>query len=158
MFEVAPGRLRLQMSIEDSASQPIDLDVREIIVGDLRAPVAIGTPEVLRARTARDVRALDENPNAVPVAAREFSRAERLVIRVPAYAPGSAAPTLSARLLSGAGQSMRPLTIDAAAPRTAGPRIHLPLAGLVSGDYAVEITAKSAAGEAKDTLRFRVTN
>jgi VWFA-related protein len=158
VFEVPPGRIRLQMSIEDSASQPIDLDVREILVGDLRAPVAIGTPEVFRARTARDVRALDDNPNAVPVAAREFSRAERLVIRVPAYAPGSAAPALSARLLSGAGQAMRQLALDSATTPDGRAQIHLPLAGLVSGDYAVEITAKSAAGEAKDTLRFRVTN
>jgi len=158
VFEVLPGRIRLQMSIEDSASQRIDLDVREIIVGDLRAPVAIGTPEVLRARTARDVRALDENPDAVPVAAREFSRAERLVIRVPAYAPGSATPTLSAKLVSGSGQSMRPLTLDAAATPDGRAQIHLPLAGLASGEYAVEITATSVAGEAKDTLRFRVTN
>jgi hypothetical protein len=158
VFEVPPGRIRLQMSIEDSASQPIDLDVREILVGDLRAPVAIGTPEVFRARTARDVRALEENPNAVPVAAREFSRAERLVIRVPAYAPGSAAPTLSAKLLSGAGQSMRQVALEGATTPDGRAQIQLALAGLVSGEYAVEITAKSAAGEAKDTLRFRVTN
>jgi hypothetical protein len=158
VFEVPPGRVRLQMSIEDSAEQPIDVDVREIIVGDLRAPVAIGTPEVLRARTARDVRALDANPDAVPVAAREFSRAERLVIRVPAYAPESVTPTVTARLISGTGQSMRQLTLDAAATPDGRARIDLSLAGLAPGEYSVEIAAVSPAGEAKDTLRFRVTN
>jgi hypothetical protein len=158
VFEVPPGHVRLEMSIEDSAEQAIDTDVREINVGDLRGPVAIGTPEVLRARTAKDVRAIDANPNAVPVSSREFSRAEWLVIRVPTYSPASAAPALSARLVSGMGKSMRPLVIDAAATPDGRAQIHLPLAGLVSGDYAVEITATSPAGEAKDTLRFRVTN
>jgi VWFA-related protein len=158
VFEVPPGRVRLQMSIEDSASQPIDTDVREILVGDLRAPVAIGTPQVLRARTARDVRALDANPDAVPVSSREFSRAERLVIRVPAYAPGTDTPTVSARLLTGAGQSMRTIALDAEAIPDGRAQIDLPLAGLASGEYAVEITAASPAGEAKDTLHFRVTN
>jgi hypothetical protein len=158
VFEVPPGRVQLQMSIQDSAEQPIDTDNREISVGDLRAPVALGTPEVLRARTARDVRVLDANPDAVPVSSREFSRSERLVIRVPTYAPASAAPAVTAKLLSGMGKSMRPLTIDDAATPDGRAQIHLPLAGLVSGEYSVEITATSPAGQARDTLRFRVTN
>ena len=83
VFEVPPGRIRLEMSIQDSAAASIDTDVRDLLVGDLRAPVAIGTPEVLRARTARDVRVLETSPDAVPVASRQFSRAEQLVIRVP---------------------------------------------------------------------------
>jgi hypothetical protein len=158
VFDVPPGRVRLQMSIEDSAAQPLDMDVREILIDDLRAPVAIGTPEVLRARTARDVRALDANPDAVPVSSREFSRAERLVIRVPTYAPGTDAPTVSARLMTSAGQSMRTLTLDAEAIPDGRSQIDLPLAGLASGEYVVEITAASPAGEAKGTLKFRVTN
>ena len=52
VFDVPPGRLRLRMSIEDAAAQVIDQDVREISVRDLRGDVALGTPEVLRARNA----------------------------------------------------------------------------------------------------------
>jgi hypothetical protein len=37
-------------------------------------------------------------------------------------------------------------------------RFDLLLAGLPSGEYSVELTAKSPAGEAKDRLEFRVTN
>ena len=159
VFEVPPGRIRLEMSIEDAAALAIDTDVRDLIVGDLRAPVVIGTPEVLRARTAKDVRAIEANPDAVPVASREFSRSEQLVIRVPAYAPGGA-PDITARLVNavGKGQSMRPLTIQPAATPDGRAQIELPLAGLASGDYSVEITAASPAGQATDTLRFRVTN
>ena len=67
VFEVPPGRIRLEMSIEDASAAAIDTDVRDLLVGDLRAPVAIGTPEVMRARTAKDMRALEANPDAVPV-------------------------------------------------------------------------------------------
>jgi VWFA-related protein len=157
VFEVPPGRIRLEMSIEDAAASSIDTDVRDLLVGDLRAPVVIGTPEVLRARTAKDVRALEANPAAVPIASRVFSRSERLVIRVPAYAPGGV-PDMTARLINASGQSMRPLTIEPAATPDGRAQIELPLAGLAPGDYAVEIMAASPAGQAKDTLRFRVTN
>ena len=49
VFDVAPGRLRLRMTIQDVAAQEIDRDVRELSIRDLRGGVAIGTPEVLRA-------------------------------------------------------------------------------------------------------------
>ena len=157
VFEVPPGRIRLEMSIEDASAAAIDTDVRDLLVGDLRAPVAIGTPEVMRARTAKDMRALEANPDAVPVSSRQFSRSEQLVIRVPVYAPGGA-PEVTARLVNPSGQSMRPLTVEDAATPDGRAQIELPLAGLAPGDYAVEVTAASPAGQAKDTLRFRVTN
>ncbi len=158
VFDVMPGRVRLRMSIEDSAEQQIDSDVRDIVVGDLGASVAVGTPEVLRARTARGFRALEADPGAVPVAAREFSRAERLVIRVPVYAPGEVRPIVSATLKSGAGQAMRQLTVDAEKGPAGLHQIDVPLAGLAGGEYSIEIVATAPAGVAKDTLRFRITN
>jgi hypothetical protein len=35
--------------------------------------------------------------------------------------------------------------------------VDLPLAGLAAGDYVVELTAKSPAGDANDVVAFRVT-
>jgi VWFA-related protein len=157
VFDVPPGRLRLRMSIEDAAERVIDSDVREIAIRDLRAPVALGTPEVLRARTARDVRALVADPDAVPVASREFSRAERLIIRFPAYAPGAERPAVAARLLSRSGKAMRDLQVQPVAPGDEN-QIDLPLASLAAGEYQLEITAKSPAGEARDLISFRVTS
>jgi hypothetical protein len=157
VFDVPPGRLRLRMSIEDAAERVIDSDVREIAIRDLRAPVALGTPEVLRARTARDVRALVADPDAVPVASREFSRAERLIIRFRAYAPGAERPMVAAQLLSRSGKAMRDLQVQPVAPDDQN-QIDLPLAGLAAGEYQLEVTAKSPAGEARDVIRFRVTS
>ena len=157
VFDVPPGRLRLRMSIQDAADRVIDSDVREIVIRDLRAPVVLGTPEVFRARTARDVRALVADPDAVPVASREFSRAERLIIRFPAYAPGAERPMVAAKLLSRSGKAMRDLQVETVAPDDEN-QIDLPLAGLAAGEYQLEITARGPAGEARDLISFRVTS
>jgi VWFA-related protein len=154
-FDTAPGRVRVQMAIADADARILDTDVRDVIVGGLAGPVAVGTAEVLRTRNARDLRALDADPGAVPIAAREFSRAERLLIRVPVYGPGDGV-TVSASLQNGLGQAMRTL------PALRLPdgdlyEIDLPLAALAAGDYAVQITARSGAREAGDVVRFRVT-
>ena len=155
VFDATPGRLRLQMRIEDASARVVDTDIRDFIVNPLNAPVTLGTAEIIRARSVRDYRSLVADENAAPTSAREFSRSERLLIRVPAYAP-SEGPVVSARLVSKPGAAMRDL------PVTEGPspnlyQIDLPLAGLASGSYVVQFVAKSSAGEAKDELAFRVT-
>jgi hypothetical protein len=87
VFEVPPGRIRLEMSIEDAAASAIDTDVRDLLVGDLRAPVAIGTPEVLREDREGYARARGQSRcGAGRVAPVQPERAARH--SVPVYAPG----------------------------------------------------------------------
>ena len=155
VFDAPPGRLRLRMSIQDAASTVLDQDVRELSIRDLKGDVALGTPEVLRARTAREFRTLDAEA-AVPVASREFSRTERLLIRFRAYGPAGLPPVVSARLLDRMGHAMRPLTV-VQVPAAGDNTIDLPLAGLAPGDYAIELKAVSGAREATDRTAFRVT-
>jgi VWFA-related protein len=154
VFDAPPGRIKLRMTIEDAASQVIDRDVRDIVVRDLRGEVAIGTPQVMRARNARELRTLDEQA-AVPVVSRAFSRAEQLLVRVPVYGR-TGTPRVSARLLNRAGQEMRELSIASPGPDGVE-AFSVPLAGLAVGDYAIEVKATDAAGEAKDRIAFRVT-
>jgi len=155
-FAMRPGRLRLRMEIQDAAAQVLDQDVRDISVRDLRGEVAVGTPEVLRARNAREFRTLDAD-GAVPVASREFSRTERLLIRFRAYGAEGAPPAVSAKLLGRSGQPIRDLAVAPAA--TEGDlAIDLPLASFATGEYVVEVTAKSGARDATDRLTFRVTS
>lgn len=157
VFDAPPGTLRLRMKIEDETAQVIDTDVRDLRVGDWSAPVALGTPEVLRARNAREFRLLDAHPESPPVVSREFSRTERLLIRFPAYAPADAPPTVTARLLGRSGTALRELKVERSpAPDTR--QVDLPLASLAPGEYAIELGAASSAGEVKDRLQFRVTN
>jgi len=157
VFDAPPGRLRLQMSIEDATAREIDSDVRDLVVRELRGPVVIGTPEVVRARTARDVRLIEGDPAVAPVAAREFSRSESLIIRVPAYGEGDAAPVISARLAS-RGRPLRDLVVDPENRPDGRRHIHVPLSSLGPGEYSIEITAVGPQGEARDAVAFRVTN
>lgn len=154
VFEVPPGRIRLRMAIEDAASNVIDQDVREMSIRDLRGDVAVGTPEILRARNAREFRTLEDDA-AVPVAAREFSRTEHLLIRFSAYPPGDGA-TVSARLLGRTGAAIRSLEVGEGT--RGGRAIDLPLAGFASGEYVIEVRATSGARDASDRVTFRVTS
>lgn len=155
VFETPPGRLRLRMSIQDAASQVLDEDVRELAVRDLRSGVVIGTPEILRTRTAREFRLIDVD---VPVASREFSRTERLLIRFQAYGPDGERLSVSATLLGRGGQAIRDLSLASAPTPRGGYAIDLPLAGFAPGAYTIELAAVSAAGEAREQLTFRVTS
>ena len=64
-FDVNPGKMQLRMSVEGAASQVLDSDAREVVVPDLTAPKpTLGTPEVYRARLARDYQQLKANADA----------------------------------------------------------------------------------------------
>jgi len=156
IFDAPPGRVRLRMSIQDAAEQQLDSDVRSISIRDMRSGVLIGTPEVLRARNAREFRTLESNL-AVPAASREFSRTERLLIRFRAYGAdgsGEGGVSVSARLLSRMGP-MRDLRVES--NEGSGHEIDVPLAGLAVGEYLIEVSAKGSGGGAKDVIDFRVT-
>jgi VWFA-related protein len=156
VFDAPPGKMQLRVSVEGSSAQVLDSDVREITVPDLTsAQTVFGTPKVFRARTAREYQQLKTDPDAVPLATREFSRMDRLLIRVPAYGPGGSSPALSVHILNRAGQPMSELAATPAL--TAGEQqIDLPIAGLAPGEYVVEIAASGEGGDAKELLGFRV--
>jgi VWFA-related protein len=156
-FEAAPGKLQLRVSVEGNASQVLDSEVREITVPDLTsAQPVFGTPQVFRARTVREYQQIKMDPDAVPIAAREFSRTDRVLIRVPAYGPGGTTPPLTVHILNRAGQQMSELSASPAV--TPGEhQVDLPLAGLAPGEYLVEIKASGEGGETKELLGFRVT-
>ena len=145
------------MSIQDVTSRVLDVDIRDIAVRELKGDVVLGTPEVLRARNAREFRTLSAADSAVPVASREFSRTERLLIRFPAYAPAGTQPTVSARFAE-------PHRTADARPhgrvrlRRRGRTRHRSAARRPGrGDYFVEVEAAIPSGETRDRVGFRVT-
>jgi VWFA-related protein len=154
-FEVPPGRLQLRMGVNGS-SGAIDSDDREVVVPDLStSTLAMATPRLYVARTARDFQALRSDPSAPPTASREFRRTERLVVRVHAYAPGEAPVSLTARLLNRQGAKLADVPVNAA-PGEPG-MIDLPLAALAPSEYLLEITASSQGEEpVQELIAFRV--
>jgi VWFA-related protein len=150
-FEALPGKMQLRVSVESAASEVLDSEVREIAVPDLTSPeTAIGTPAVFRARTVRELQQLKSDGQASPTAAREFSRTERVFVRVPVY---GANPTLTAKLLNRAGDPMSELPVTTVAQAR---DIDLMLSALPPGEYVVEITAGGASGSSKALIGFRV--
>jgi hypothetical protein len=145
------------MAIEDVGEQVIDSDVREISVRDLKGPVALGTAEILRTRNAREFRAVDADPAAAPVASREFSRTERLIVRFPVYSP-EGNPRVTVRLVNRIGQTLRDLAVEPPSTPDGRYQADLLLANLAPSEYFFELSAASPAGEAKDLIGFRVTN
>ena len=156
-FDVKPGKIQLRIAVEGAASQVIDSEIREINVPDLTSSqVVLGTPEFLRARTLKDFQQLKADPAAIPVAAREFSRTERVLVRVTAYGPANSTPAIKARLLNRAGQSMNDLVVTPGAGPGSPSQVDLPLSGLAPGDYIVEISAGDDS-EAKELVGFHLT-
>ena len=155
LFAAPAGRIRVEMAIEDATTRVIDTDVRDVMVRTLAGPVALGTPQVLRSRTAREHAMLGGSPAAVPVATRAFSRTERLWVRIGAYGTDGE-PDLSARLLSTVGGVMRTLAIEPTAIADIH-QVDVPLAGLAVGEYSVQFSAGTAGRVVSETVTFRVT-
>lgn len=156
-FEAAPGKMQLRLAVEGPDAEVLDSEVREVAVPDLTAPDAgMATPEVFRARTVREYQQMRADAKARPTAAREFTRAERVYLRVSLY--GSTGTSLTARLLNRAGQSIGDLTVAPASNGNGDARdIELALATLAPGEYVVEITAAGAPDQKQELIGFRIT-
>jgi VWFA-related protein len=156
VFDAAPGKMELRLSVE-GGSGVLDTEIREITVPDLTATqTSLGTPVLFRARTPRDIQQLKADPQAVPATGREFSRTDRLFMRVAAYGVG--APALSVHMLSRAGQVMSELPVTPPAAPGSDATVDIAIAGLAPGEYIVEVKATGEGGEAKELVGFRLTN
>ena len=154
-FEAPPGQVQLRIGIEGSRGQLLDAVTRELTLPDFtRVQVAFATPRVFSGRTVKDLATIRANPAAVPTPDREFSRTDRLLVRTEAYAPGNVTPAVTARLLNRAGSRMADLPVQAA--QGGGTDLELPLSSLPTGDYLIELSAKTDAGTAQELIAFKV--
>ncbi len=157
-FEVPPGRVQVKYAIRDATESTLDTDVREFTIPDLAAPeVGLSTPSVYRARTAPEAQTILNDPNAVPVVAREFRRTERLIVRAQSYGPGTEVPEVTAKLLNRVGGSMQdlPISID---QQSGQAQLDLPLSSIAPGEYVLDMRAKGQNGEAKQLVAFKVVS
>jgi hypothetical protein len=155
-FDVRPGQLDMKMVVEGPRGQVIDTLGRQITVPDFtNVSMSFSTPRVYRVRTIPELTVVKANPNAVPTTERQFSRTDRIYIRVDAYAPGGVTPPVTARLLNRGGQSMADLPVQQAPGRPA--EIELGLSGFAAGEYLIELNARSEGGStAQELVAFRL--
>jgi VWFA-related protein len=158
-FDAAPGSITLEMGLEGMGGTVIDTDVRGMRVPDLLVTKpTFATAQLIRTSTARAFAEVSVDPNAVPSPAREFSRTERLLLRIPVYGLGGVTPAVTAQLLNRIGSPMRRL-MQLEVPSPAGTvQFDLPLASLAPDEYRVELVARTGTQEAREVVLFRVVN
>jgi VWFA-related protein len=154
-FEVPPGPVDLEISVQDAAADVLDRQTRRIIVPSLGLGLTLSTPEVFRGRTLPEWQKISADAVAVPAIEREFRRTDRLLVRVGAQSAGGS-PVITARMLNREGGEMSVLTV---APAGFGNLHHVdvPLAALPVGDFLIEVTAKDGAEQTSTLVAIRVT-
>jgi VWFA-related protein len=155
-FDAAPGQLQLRMVVENSRGQVMDSATQELTVPDFsKVQVSMSTPQVFKGRTARELNAIKANPSAPPIAERNFSRADRVLVRVDGYTADGSAPELSARLLNRGGTAMSDIPVQPGSPGQG--MVEVGLSALAAGDYVIELNAKTGTGSAKELVAFKVS-
>ena len=157
-FDVAPGQMHMMIAVEGTTGDVLDREITETTIVDFTGTdVAFSTPAIFRAGTELEMRRLVGDLDAVPTAGRTFRRTERVLIRFEVYAPGSAVPTVTARLLNRSGSSMSDIPVQPPAPGQPT-QIDLALARLAPGEYLVELSATAGDESAKELIAFRVVS
>ena len=156
-FEAPVGAVRVDMKILDAKGVVLDTDNRDLTVPrpQVTGPT-IYAPAVLRARSAREFRAIVADPSAPPVPTREFWRTDRLLIRVPAVTDSGAPAVVSATLLNRWRQPMRTIDPIEQAQSSPSTQFDLPLAGLAPGEYTLRLTVASPGGTVSEHVTFRI--
>jgi VWFA-related protein len=156
VFDVPPSAVRLRLRVENDAAEVLDSETRSVSVLDLGTPeLIVGTPEVFRVRTMLDVQRVRADPKPMPSPAREFSRSERLLVRVPVYGGAAAGSSLTAQLLNRSGRLITDLPVAADG---SGPQLELSLASLPPDEYVLRFVAAAAHVSAEELVAFRVVN
>jgi VWFA-related protein len=154
---VAPsGTIELNMTIFGVRGEKLDVDMRDVDIPALGSVAPVLMPAIVVGTwSAKEFNAVSSDPDVPPDPSREFSRMQRLVIRVPAYAGGRPIP-VSGHLLNRTGQSMR--AIDAMPPMPTGiTQFDLPLASLSPGDYYLLFSATHEGKTVEQRVEFRLT-
>jgi VWFA-related protein len=155
-FEVPPGPLQLRIAVEGRDAETLDSEVRQVTVPDMAgAEIALSSAEVFRARTPREAQQIKASPDALPSLGREFSRSDRLLVRIRPSGVRSASAKLTARLLNRGGQAI--VDVPVAAGQTGDAFIDLSLGSMAPGEYVLEITAAGGTADVQELVGFRVT-
>lgn len=156
-FPSPPGAMRLRLTAEGPGGALIDSEDKELVVPDYtKVGPTVTTPQIFRARTARDLQSARQSTTATPTTTRDFSRTEQLLIRFKAYGPGGTAPAVTVRLVNSVGEVMS--TFPPTEIRADG-LIDVPfsLGGLSSGTYLIQIEAASSDLKSHIVIGFRIT-
>lgn len=156
-FNAPAGTVQLDFTIRDSAGEMIDREQRTVTVPDLgKTTLALTTPVVSRARSASEVRSLLSVPEPIAFAGREFSRSDRLLLRVAPYGTASTDAEITAQLVGPRGATLAELPIHAEG-EGGGFRLDLPLSSLATGEFLIAIAARTAGERVEALVPLRIS-
>jgi len=156
MFNSPPGTVQLDLTIRDSTGEMIDREQRTITVPDIqKTTLALTTPVVSRARTPAEFRQLTSLADSVAFAGREFSRSDRLIVRVSPYGTASNDAEVTAQLVGPRGATLAELPIHS--EEGGGFRLDLPLSSLATGEFLIAIAARTPAERVEALVPLRIS-
>jgi hypothetical protein len=156
-FISPPGTVQLDLTIQDSSGDMIDREQRTITVPDiLKTTLALTTPVLSRARSAAEFRNLSSAAEPIAFAGRDFSRSDRLLVRVAAYGSASADAEVTAQLVGPRGTTLAELPIHSEG-EGAGFRLDLPLSSLATGEFIIALAARTPAERVEALVPLRIS-
>ena len=156
-FKSPAGTVQLDFTIRDSTGEMIDREQRTVTVPDLeKTTLALTTPVVARARSAAEFRSLMSGPHLVAFAGREFSRSDRLVLRVTPYGTAANDAEVTAQLVGPRGSTLAELPIHAEGESGAF-RLDLPLSSLATGEFLIAIAARTPGERVEALVPLRIS-
>ena len=157
-FPAPAGPLRIRVVSINVRGQKLDSeDVSELIPDFTAAGATVTAPQIYRGRTAREIANNTDSDTALPIAARLFSRSERLLLRFDAYGPAGTTPQIALRILNKMGEPLATLPAPSNTSTYTFESEFL-LTQLPPGDYILEIAATTAADRTVKLLGIRVTS
>ena len=153
-FAMPGGKSVLRFTSYDDKGEVLDRWPEDVVIPPMGTqPLALATPRFLLARSAFELRALQNAPEASPAATRRLRKTDRLLIELECYS-AAGAPELTAELLNQKGDSLVTLPVPAAA--NGKPRFEIPLQNLAPAVYILRVRAKTADKQAEQLSVFRV--
>lgn len=141
-FELAPGELKLSILAESTRGDVVDRWTETLQVPMFSpADPSVSTPWLVLARSPQEFRGIvSSSEDGTPTTLREFRRTDRVLARIRSYPAGL---DVAARLLSRNGSALATLTMKTVNGRG---ETELPLASLATGEYILELSARSVQG------------
>ena len=157
-FNASAGTVQLDFTIRDSAGEMIDREQRTVSIPDVqKTTLALTTPVISRARSAAEFRSLMAGSEPAAFAGRDFTRSDRLVVRVTPYGTAAADAEVTAQLVGPRGNTLAELPIHAEGGETGGFRLDLPLSSLATGEFIVAIAARTSAERVETMVPLRIS-
>jgi hypothetical protein len=155
-FTAAPGPVQVELAIHDTAGEIIYREQRAITVPDPeKTTLALSTPVLSRARSASEYRTLNAEETPSAFAGREFSRTDRLLLRVQPYGSAVSDVEVTAQLVGPRGNTLADLPIQSA-DRGSGFELDLPLASFAVGEFIIAISARTPSERVEALVPLRI--